>query len=215
MVTIAQALAQFSQDYSKAVENETGNLPQVIHDEDWSSPCEIGQGVIDTPIHWKAVEKSPQHDFTAIESALELTFHNDVKEYYGSLYSGSLFATFNDYQCELLQVWNDEDLERLSTNIIGHILMQRKLKQSHTIFIGCLINSDKMLCIDNESGAVITEIPGQDERVEIAPSLLSFIKTLTVLTTPDDELEYQPPVEIKVGLMPRLKELMRSLLGKQ
>ncbi len=218
MVKTAQALAQFAQDYSKAVENETGNLSQVAHDDQWISPCELGKGITGEMISWQAIEKSPLHDFSAVESALEITFHDDIKAFYGSFYSGSLFGLFNtesdELQCELLQVWNNEDLERLSTNIIGHILMQRKLKQTHTVFIGCLVNSDKMLCIDNETGAVITEIPGHDDRVELAPSLLLFIEQLTALAKPDSELEYQAPLEIKAGLMPRLKELMRSLFGK-
>jgi len=214
MVTTAQALAQFAQDYSKACENETGNLPQVIHDETWRSPCELANGVEAELIHWKACEQLSQHDFSAVEDALEITFHDDIKSFYGSLYSASLFGTFDNQQCELLQVWNADDMERLCKNMVGHVLMQRKLKQSHTLFIGCLVNSEKMLCIDNETGAVIAEIPGQDKREELAPSLVSFLSQLQPLVTPDSELEYQAPIEIKAGLMPRLKELMRSLFGK-
>ena len=214
MVTTAQALSQFAQDYSKACENETGNLPQVTHDETWRSPCESENSVEGELISWKPVEQSPIHDFSAVEEALEITFHDDIKQFYGSLYSASLFGTFNDVQCELLQVWNSDDMERLCTNIVGHMLMLRKLKLSKTLFIGCLINSDKMLCIDNETGAVIAQIPGQAANEELAPSLVSFLAQLQPLATPDSELEYQAPIEIKAGLMPRLKELMRSLLGK-
>jgi len=219
MVTTAQALAQFAQDYSKACENETGNLPQVTHDETWSSLCEAANPIDGQLIDWIITSQTMPYDFSAVESALEITFHNDIKAFYGSFYSGSLFATFkddkeNDIQCELLQVWNDEDIERLSTNIVGHILMQKKLKQSHTVFIGCLVNSDKMLCIDNETGAVVTEIPGNKDRTELAPSLSVFLGQLMPLVNPDKELEYEAPLEIKAGLMPRLKELMRSLFGK-
>jgi len=224
MVTTAQVLAQFAQDYSKACENETGNLPQVIHDETWSSLCEADNAVDGQLIDWQIKSQTPAHDFTALETALEITFHDDIKAFYGSFYSGSLFGLFHhneldDIQCELLQVWNDEDMERLSTNIVGHILMQKKLmqkklKQSHTVFIGCLVNSDKMLCIDNETGAVVAEIPGNKERTQLAPSLSTFIEQLEVLLKPDSELEYEAPIEIKAGLMPRLKELMRSLFGK-
>jgi len=214
MVTTAQALAQFAQDYSKACENETGNLPQVTHDETWRSPCEATNAREGDLIEWQACEQLPHHDFSAVEEALEITFHDDIKSFYATQYSASLFGNFNDLQCELLQVWNADDMERLSTNIVGHILMQRKLKQSYTIFIGCLVNCEKMLSIDNETGAVLAEIPGQDNRQELAPSIVSFLSQLQPLVTPDSELEYQAPIEIKVGLMPRLKELMRSLLGK-
>lgn len=214
MVTIAQSLAQFTQDYIKTCENETGNLPQVTHDETWRSPCEDSSPVDGELVNWQAVAQNPPFNFCDIESALELSIHEDIKSFYSLQFSGSLFGLHDNLQCELLQCWNDEDVKRLGQNIVGHTLMQRKLKQRHTIFIGCLVNSEKMICVDNDTGAVVLEIAGQDERESIAPSLSSFLCQLTPLASPDNELAYQAPIEIKAGLMPRLKELMRSLLGK-
>lgn len=214
MLTTAQALQQFAEDYSKAIVNETGFLPQVCHDEQWSSPCERNEALHGQTIQWQPQQRSVAIGFENIEQALEIPLHQDIKAYYGTMFSGSLFAQFNDWQVELLQVWNDQDLDNLSGNIIGHILMQRKLKQSHTVFIGCLINSEKMLCIDNEKGQVVIETAGNKQREVVADSLLSFFDTAIVLANPESEEAYQQPVEIKAGLMPRLKEVMKSLFGK-
>ncbi|MGB1297694.1 MAG: SecY-interacting protein [Psychrobium sp.] len=211
----AQALADFAGDYSKACENETQKLPQVISDESWRSPCEINGTEEGGKISWQQVSQTPEFDFSDIESALELSLHASVKAFYGSFLGASLYGSLDDKQYELIQCWNEEDIKRLCENIIGHILMQRKLKQSHTVFIGSVVNSHLMICVDNDSGAVVLEVPGDDNRTELAPSLVEFLKALDPLATPDEELAYQAPVDIKPGLMPRLKEVMRSLLGRQ
>ena len=215
MSDTAQALAQFAQDYSKACQNETGNLPQVSFDESWRSPCEVSEVDSDEKVTWQQIEQSPHFDFSDIETALELQLHQSVKDFYGIYLGASLFGVFDKQQYELIQCWNNDDIKRLGENIVGHILMQRKLKQSHTLFIGSLVNGEQMICVDNENGAVVLEIPGDDKREQLAPSLNEFLMNLTPLAQPDEEHAYQAPIEIKAGLMPRLREVMRSLLGRQ
>lgn len=215
MSDTAQALAQFARDYSKACENETGKLPQVSFDESWRSPCEVGDVSNDEKITWQHVMQSPVFDFSDIEAALDLALHQSVKEFYGTYFGASIFAKFDGQQCELIQCWNTDDIKRLGENIIGHILMQRKLKQSHTLFVGSLVNGEQMICVDNDTGAVVLEVPGDDKRELVASSLTEFLLAVEPLALPDEELAYQAPTEIKAGLMPRLTEVMRSLLGRQ
>jgi len=214
MLTTAQVLAQFAADYSKIISNETGFLPQVCLDNEWRSPCEVGEGKDKETIQWQYTSREQAYEFENIEHALEMTLHHDVISYYGSGYSGSMFVIVDEMQIELLQVWNDEDLSRLGENIIGHLLMQKKLKHSPTVFIGCVVNSDTMLSIDNNSGEVVSEVAGNKQRTLIASSLDEFLEKAKVLVNPDSEAEYQAPTEIKVGIIPRLKEVMKSLLGK-
>ncbi|MDP2562231.1 SecY-interacting protein [Psychrobium sp. 1_MG-2023] len=217
MLTTAQALQQFATDYSKAVANETGYLPQVCHDNEWTSPCEHEGALDGEKIQWQPqlTEHASQYNgFANIEHALELSIHQDIKDYYHSLYSGSLFGTFDSRQFELLQIWNEQDIDRLSTNIIGHIMMQQKLKQSLTVFIGCVVNSEKMLSIDNTTGQVVCEIAGNNDREVLASSICDFLSRLSPLASPEEEQVYQAPQPLKAGLMPRLKEVMRSLLGR-
>lgn len=214
MLTTAQVLAQFAADYSKTIVNETGFLPQVCHDSDWQSPCEVGEVSDVGDIQWQYVKRDQEYSFENIEQALEMTLHHDVISYYGSGFGASMFVTVKEQQIELLQVWNEDDLTRLCENLIGHLLMQRKLKLSPSIFIGCLVNSEKMLSIDNNSGEVIIEIAGNKEREVVACSLIEFFEKAQVLVNPESESDYQAPNELKAGLMPRLREVMRSLLGK-
>jgi len=214
MLTTAQVLAQFAADYSKTIVNETGFLPQVAHDPQWTSSCEIGDCVDSELIQWQYVSREQPHTFENIEHALEMTLHHDIISYYGAGYSGAMYVSINELQIELLQVWNEDDLTRLSENLIGHLLMQQKLKLSPTVFIGCVINSDTMLSIDNNNGEVVTEVAGNKQRTVVANSLGEFLEQASVLVNPDSEDEYQAPTEIKAGLMPRLKEVMKSLFGK-
>ena len=214
MLTTAQALAQFAADYSKTIADETGFLPQVSYDSEWSSPCEVGKPTEAGNIQWRYVSREQEYHFENIEHALEMTLHHDVIAYYGSGYSGPMFVTAEGEQIELLQVWNEDDLTRLCENLIGHLLMQRKLKQSPSVFIGCVVNSESMLSIDNNSGEVIIEVAGNKERRVVASSLTQFFESAQILVNPDNESDYQAPKEIKAGLMPRLKEVMKSLLGK-
>lgn len=219
MLTTAQAMQQFATDYSKAVVNETGFLPQVCHDNEWSSPCELDGAREGEKIQWQWQLQTLDHQtenngFANIEHALELSLHQDIKDYYHTLYSGSLFGLFEAQQFELLQIWNEQDLDRLSGNIIGHLMMQQKLKQSLTVFIGCVVNSEKMLSIDNTTGQVVCEIAGNNEREILANSISEFLTRLSPLAVPDEEQAYQAPAPLKAGLLPRLKEVMRSLLGR-
>lgn len=214
MLTTSQALKQLIDDYSKAVANKTGLLPQVCHDEQWASPCETEQVADGEMVQWQWLEQSGLHNFDVLEKALELTLHPDIKEYYTAIYAGSLFVAVDDLQIEMLQVWNEQDFEHLSHNIIGHILMQRRLKLDYTVFIGCVINSDQMLCVDNQTGELLLEVAGSRERKIIAKSLSDFCCWTQVLVEPDPEQEYQAPPPLKVGLIPRLKEIFNSLRGR-
>jgi SecY interacting protein Syd len=214
MLNTADVLKQFVADYSKAVANKTGLLPQVCHDPQWCSPCEQSEVKEGEMVSWQWQNQGGSLNFNDLEQALELSFHPDIKAYYNSIYCGPVFASVEQQQIELLQVWNDQDFERLSQNIIGHILMQRRLKQDYTVFIGCIVNGEQMLCIDNQTGQIILEVAGDKKRTVLAQSLAEFLTQAQPLTEPEPELAYQEPQALKAGLMPRLKEIFNSLRGR-
>lgn len=224
MLNTVEALKNFAADYSKSVVNKTGYLPQVIHDSEWVSPCEQNDADDGVLVQWQWCEQPEPLNFSDLEQALEITFHQDIKDYYGAIYSGALFASLDravdgeqvaePLQIELLQMWNQQDFERLGENFVGHILMQKKLKLEHTIFIGCVVNSEKMISVDNASGEVIIETAGDKNRLVVAGSLNEFLTLIKPLTEPEQEDEYQAPTEQKAGLLPRLKEIFNSLRGR-
>lgn len=209
-----ELLGQFAEHYIKVVREKSGSLPQIDHDPDWSSPCEVGEADSEQQIGWQPVTRKQSVGFSQVEEAMDITLHPSVSDYYGHYFSGPLAATIAGRVIELLQVWNEDDDDRLRQNIIGHLLMQKKLKHSPTVFIGCIHNSEQMISIDNVSGAVIIEVAGVRERQTLAASLADFLAELAPLAELPAEEDYQPPRDIDVGLMPRLREIWRSLLGR-
>ena len=140
--TLVQALLTFSKNYSEQYIEQLGHLPTIEHDEQWLSPCELGP--YDTNLHyWQAVAIDSAHltdgqeeslSFINVESALDIELHHDIKTYFTTIYSSDMEAQCDEGNLSLLFAWNKEDFERLQENIIGHILMKRRLKQAETIF---------------------------------------------------------------------------------
>jgi len=185
---LIQILQQFSEQYITAYQQTHGCLPTIEHDEEWLSPCEqhttkqkpAPQG----EVYWQpiAIEKSEELSFENVESALELTLHDDIKKYFTLLYSESLEAQCGEGGLSLLFAWNKDDFQRLQENLIGHILMKRRLKQRETIFFAVTDEEDTIISLDNESGAVWVERVGCKPHKQLNDSLAEFISQLTPIT---------------------------------
>ncbi len=78
----------------------------------------------------------------------------------------------------LLQVWSEEDFLRLQENLIGHLVMQRRLRQSPTLFIATTASDEEIVSLSNLTGEVILEQPGRKQRQIIAENLEMFLKSL-------------------------------------
>ena len=78
----------------------------------------------------------------------------------------------------LLMVWNSDDVKRLQENIIGHIIMKRRLKQRETVFFATTEDDDILLSVLNGSGEVFLERVGQEVSEKLADNLASFIAQL-------------------------------------
>ncbi len=147
---------------------------------EWNSPI-YRQPLDEDQVAWQPVRQQPELDFSALETALELTFHKHVKDYYGRWFAGDLNVIVTHQQQQhglsLLQTQGPEDAERLLQNITGHILMKRKLKQPETVFIGLAHEADDLLVsIDNQSGVVGLEWIGKAQHEVIAQTLDEFLE---------------------------------------
>ena len=159
---------------------------ETVFDDEWRSPCEIGEpyrtGQGEKRIAWRPTSRQPhatRDDFTPLERALDLRVHPDIKAYYAAYWSAGLEAEAMDGHVSLLFLWNPEDIERLNENLIGHAMAKRQSKSPMSIFFACTDpDSDLFLSVDNDSGAVILEKPGEKPLREVAPSLASFLDTL-------------------------------------
>ena len=154
-------------------------MPVVEKDELWLSPC-IQEDVDEKQVAWQAVNMpSNELNFSNVESALEITLHEDIKQYFTSIFSETLDANCTEGDLSLLFAWNEEDFSRLQENMIGHILMKRRLKQDITLFFAVTDEEDIIISIDNETGEVCVEHVGCKPHKKLANSLAEFVQQLT------------------------------------
>ena len=192
--TLAHALLNFSKDYSQQHVEAVGHLPIMAHDAQWLSPCELGPHN-DTHHYWQPVavnseqlteEHSEVLSFANVESALNLELHQDIKTYFTTIFSGDIEAQCIEGRLSLLFAWNIADFARLQENIIGHILMKQRFKQTETVFFAVTDEDDTIISIDNGNGEVWVERVGCKPHKKLSDSLASFISELTPMTLADD-----------------------------
>jgi len=157
------------------------------YDAQWRSPCEIGEPFTDPTSAQQQIQWQPTlrpayqdvEDFAGLENALETQVHPSIKSYYGAFWSAHLDAKAEDGPVSLLQVWNEEDRERLIENLIGHHLVQKRAKGPLSLFFACTEpDSDLILTVENATGAVLLERPGSKPLRQVSSSLAEFLLTL-------------------------------------
>ncbi|MBS36878.1 MAG: SecY-interacting protein [Thiotrichales bacterium] len=173
------ALAAFLDRFVEAHEHDHGGLPQREHDPEWISPCEVGAPDDQGMVAWQPMDRPRRGDFRDVEKALGMSFHADIKAFYGSFWSGHLEARAEEGGLTLIQVWNEGDFERLCENVIGHVIAKRRTGGPMTVFIAVTDEDELMLCIDNDSGQVVLENPGQRPVQTVETSLSMFLDRLT------------------------------------
>ncbi|MEM7253440.1 MAG: SecY-interacting protein [Pseudomonadota bacterium] len=179
---VTSALERFFTKYVEACQQAGDIGPRLPFEPQWTSPCQDGEPRDDGTIHWRPRLRYPSGDFTGVETALELTLHDDIKAFYGTYFSETIKARSSDGELDLIQVWNRADQDRLLENVIGHLLAKRRARLSPTVFIAQTDEEEYFLSIDNETGEVLLETPGLAPLRAIAPDVATFIDSLTPLT---------------------------------
>jgi len=175
-VDVHQALAEFVEKFCVQADE---SKRQIAFDPDWPSPCvAMADAKEGQMVDWQPVAQHPAQTFDNLEKALELTIHPDIKAFYTGFWSDNLPAVAAQGACELLQAWNTEDFARLQENLIGHVLMKRRLKQAVTFFIGLTDEEDFILSVNNASGEVCLEQVGCEPARVLAPSISAFLQGL-------------------------------------
>ena len=154
-----------------------GRLLSTPFDPEWRSDCEFHQSTDQT--FWRPVRQLPRVDFSGLSNAVETSIHPDIINYYSSYWSGTLETDSQEGPVSLIQLWNQDDFERLISNLIGHAINKIRAKHPYTIFFATTEpDSELFLSIDNTSGVVLLEEPGKAPIREVDSNICAFLNRL-------------------------------------
>ena len=176
------ALKRLLDRYVDACLRVTGSHPLQEHDPAWLSECQVGEPDADGMIRWAPCERGGIADFSGLERALEVEIHPDIKSFYGSFWSGTVELEADEGGMTLIQVWNDDDFDRLVENILGHAMAKQRIGAPLTVFIACTDEGELMLSVENDTGHVVLEEPGSLPIRVISSSLEEFLDRLRPAT---------------------------------
>lgn len=187
---LLQALRSLVKQYNQKYKDAYESLPTIEFDKDWPSPCERGKAS-DSLVFWQPIiiedfiKSENEFDistekltFSNVESALSLSLHQDIKDYFSGVFSTDIEVECQYGKLSLLFPWNMDDFQRLQENIIGHLLMKQRLKQAETIFFAVTDEEDMIISLDNATGEVWLEQVGCKPHKKLSNSLVQFIKEL-------------------------------------
>ena len=180
-----EALERLLRRYVEDCHRVTGTLPTQEHDPAWLSECQIGEPDTDGMIHWRPQARDTAADFGGLERALEVEIHPDIKSFYGNYWGSVMELQAEEGGVSLIQIWNNDDFDRLVENILGHAMAKQRIKAPLTIFIASTDEGESMLSVDNETGHVVLEEPGSPPTREVSASLAEFLDRLGPVAGPE------------------------------
>lgn len=151
----------------------------VEYDPEWPSPCVAMSHCAGDEIEWHAVPMTSAPDFTGIEIQLGVKIHPDVKDFYGSFWTGPIESEHLGETVFLLGVWNQESLNSTLSEIASHVISRRQalVGLPDSIFVAGT-ETDLFFSVNNVTGEVLLEEPGYAPIRSVAPSLSYFLKQL-------------------------------------
>jgi SecY interacting protein Syd len=173
--TVKESLAEL---FQTALKNSGEGGFSTLFDSEWRSDCEVRQEGDRT--YWQPALQETSVDFSGLANAVGQPIHPDICAYYGSYWAGTLEATSQEGHVSLIQLWNQEDFDRLIANLIGHLMAKQRLKKPFTVFFA---NTDPdtelFLSIDNDSGNVLLEEPGKPDVRVVDKDIVTFLNRLS------------------------------------
>lgn len=173
---VPRALHEFTQRYVTCWQQQYGHAPMSQELYGIASPCVIESRA--EHVLWLPQAFTPQTTLEKVERALEITLQPDGQAYYTQQYAGDMFAQFGEHCLTLLQVWSEDDFIRLQENLIGHLVTQKRLNISPTLFLATTESEMTMISLCNVSNNVVLEQFGTDKRELLSTSLGKFLDAL-------------------------------------
>ena len=178
-IETANALTTFTTRYCDAWHEKQGTWPQSADLYGVPSPCIVS--TLDDSVLWQPKPFTGEQNVNAVERAMDLVVQPAVHAFYTTQLAGDMAARFADISLTLLQTWSEDDLQRVQENLIGHLVTQKRLKLSPTLFIATLDSELDIISVCNLSGDVVKETLGTRKRDVLAPSLADFLSQLEPL----------------------------------
>ena len=152
-------------------------LTSIEFDPDWPSVCyqATDNSQSGDLVSWQTKVREHAADFDALNDALDIELHPSLVQFYSRYWSDNIVAKHPSGKLQILQAWNAEDFDRLQQNIVGHILMKRRLRQPETVFIALTDEEDFILSVENQTGAVMLEQVGLQPKEQISANLATFL----------------------------------------
>ena len=175
-IETANALKAFTTRYCEAWHQKHDTWPQSEELYGVPSPCIIT--TLDDTIIWHPQPFTAEQNVNAVERAMDLVVQPAVHSFYTTQLAGDMRARFDNETLTLLQTWSEDDFQRVQENLIGHLVMQKRLKLAPTLFIATLESDLDVISVCNLNGEVIKETIGTRKRGILAPSLAEFLNRL-------------------------------------
>jgi SecY interacting protein Syd len=173
---IAAALKGFTTRYCDAWHEQKGTWPQSEEYVGIPSPCAIS--TCDGKVIWQPQPFIGAQNVNGVERAMDIVVQPAVPAFYTTQFAGDMGARFGHQMMTLLQTWSEDDLQRVQENLIGHLVTQKRLKLSPTLFIATLDSELDVISVCNLSGEVIKETLGTRNREVLAENLAEFLNQL-------------------------------------
>ncbi|WP_241575423.1 SecY-interacting protein [Rosenbergiella nectarea] len=172
----SQHLSDFTQRYCQRWQQERQSAP--LNDQliGIDSPCLLATN--ENGITWQPQPFTLPKNLDSVSKGVDLVVQPSVVAFYTTQFAAEMPASFEGMPLTLLQVWNREDFTLLQQNLVGHLVMKRRLKHSPTLFIATTDDDSTIIAVNNLNGHVILETLGKKQDKVLAPSLCDFLQVL-------------------------------------
>lgn len=170
------ALSRFTQNYLVWWQQQRGDYPYSEALYGVPSPCIVRTE--QERVYWQPQIMEDHIDLGGISRALDIQLHPDFLSFFTHQFAGDMRALDGLLRMDLVQIWNEEDGLRLQENQIGHLLTQRRLKLSPTLFLATTEDALRVVSLCNLTGKVLLEQLGRKQRETLALSLKEFLSRL-------------------------------------
>lgn len=176
-----QALGEFTARYLQHWQQNSQSLPASEALYGIPSPC-IEQTVAGK-VYWRPKPFINNEGLSAVSRGIDLIIQPSVSAFYTTQLAGDMQARLADRFISLLQVWSEDDFQRLQQNLLGHLLMKCRFKQSPTLFIATTDNPDELISVDNLTGQVLLERPARRLHQQVLASTIAELLSALVPST--------------------------------